>query len=618
MKKFLTPLTLMLIVGMVLTACNLGTSTAATDIQTLATPTLTLSQMVSIELVTQVDTAIPYNAVGQIMKFKYTVKMLRNDSVGIPANLIFAGAVPVCPAITTVGNLNDRLDPGEVIDCTFDYPLTQADLDRGSVSNVVTATAYTVNSNTVTTNVATVPSKMITLTKTANPATYSSAGQEITYTYTIKNSGSTPLGPGQFTVADTAINNNTAFNCGNVDATIAPGATITCTGKYLTTATDATAASIASNAVASGGGANPSQPAAVTVTKTAVSTGATVQHTVADGEWLWQIARCYGADPEATIAANKQLANPAQLKAGIVVTVPNIGSNGAVHAPANPCIKKHIVQSTDTWTSIAQLYGADPGLTQMANSNILTVGKEVRVPLYTQGLNIPLLGSATAVPATSGLLLTVTASKTTYSQAGETITYTYLIKNNGTTNLGPAQFTITDALISPTAFNCGASTTLSPGATTTCNANYVITQNDMGKDSILNSAIAGAVGIPNSPAAGQKLTRAAASILLTVVANPTTYNAAGQVITFNYTITNTGTLNIGPTQFVITDILVNPAAFNCGAANVTIAPTQTVTCSATYTTTENDLTKASFLNSATASGVGAPTSQPAGQTITKQ
>ena len=124
MKKFLTPLTLMLIVGMVLTACNLGTSTAATDIQTLATPTLTLSQMVSIELVTQVDTAIPYNAVGQIMKFKYTVKMLRNDSVGIPANLIFAGAVPVCPAITTVGNLNDRLDPGEVIDCTFDYPLT--------------------------------------------------------------------------------------------------------------------------------------------------------------------------------------------------------------------------------------------------------------------------------------------------------------------------------------------------------------------------------------------------------------------------------------------------------------------------------------------------------------
>lgn len=618
MKKFLTPITLLLIVGLMLTSCTLGASSAATDLQTLATPTLTLSQTVSIELVTQVDTAIPYNTVGQVMKFKYIVKMLRNDSVDIPANLIFIGATPICPAITTVGNLNDRLDTGEIIECTFDYPLTQADLDKGSVSNIVTATAYTVNSNTVTSNIPTVPSKMLTLTKTANPSTYSGAGQEITYTYTIKNSGSTPLGPGQFTVADTAINNNTPFNCGNADASIAVGATITCTGKYLTTANDASAASIASNAVASGGGANPSQPASVTVTKAAVSKGATVQHTVVDGEWLWQIARCYGADPDATIAANKQLANPAQLKAGMVVTVPNIGSNGEVHGPASPCIKKHLVQSSDTWTSIAQLYGADPGLTQMVNSNVLTVGKEVKVPLYTQGLNIPLSGSATAVPATSGLSLTVTASKTNYSQAGETITYTYLIKNNGTTNLGPAQFTITDALISPTAFNCGASTTLSPGASTTCNANYVITQNDMGKDSILNSAVAGAVGIPNSPAAGQKITRAFASILLTVAANPTTYNAAGQVITFNYTITNTGTINIGPTQFIITDTLINPAPFNCGAADATLAPSQTVTCSATYTTTDADLTKASLLNSATASGAGAPTSQPAGQTITKQ
>ncbi len=218
--------------ALVLTACNLGGDVTEVPAESQlpvvqTTPTLTLADKVAIELASQVDTSIQYNTVGQVVKFKFTIKMNRNDSADVPPNLTFTGATPVCPAINTIGDLNERFDTGESMDCSFDYPLTQADLDKASVSFPVTVNIYSVNSNTATATVATIPSKLLTLTKTADPASYYQIGQTIKFNYTIKNSGSSPLGPGQFTVTDSAVNNNTAFNCGDANASIASGASLT-------------------------------------------------------------------------------------------------------------------------------------------------------------------------------------------------------------------------------------------------------------------------------------------------------------------------------------------------------------------------------------------------------
>ena len=491
--------------------------------------------------------------------------MIRNDiTETIPANITISGITAVCPAINTVSNLNDRFDPGEVIECTGDYILTQADLDKGSVTNVAAANVYTVSSNPVTTTVPTVSTKAITITKTANVTTYQQTGQQITFTYTIKNSGVSQLGPAQFTVTDSGINNNTPFNCGNADATLASGATLSCNATYTVTAADMNAASISTNATASGGGANPSQPVSFTLTKgtppTAVAGGTSRQHQVLEGEWLWQIARCYGADPAKTVAANPQLSNPAELKAGMTITVPNVGSVGTVHAPPEPCVKKHVVQSGDTWTSIAQKYGADPGLTQLVNANTMSIGEEVKVPLYTVGLNLPLTTTNTS---TSALALMVTPNTTTYSQAGQVIAFNYVIKNNGTTTLGPTQFTITDNFLNPTTFNCGpANTTLSTGATTTCTANYTVSQLDMGAVNVQFSTTAAGAGVPTSPAVATTISKGVSLLTFSVTANPTTYNQAGQIINFSYTIKNSGTTSLGPAQFTVTDNFLNPATVN--------------------------------------------------------
>lgn len=628
MKKLVYAFILSAILAAILISCSFpgGSEGGESNLPVVqATTTMTITEMVNIELTVQYDNTIVYNAVGQPVKFKFIVKMNRNDSVGIPANLTITGATATCPPITQVGNLNDRLDAGEAIECTADYAITQADLDKGSIMNTAVASAYTVNSNQVITTVPAVPARAITLTKAADPASYYQAGQTIKFNYTIKNSGSSALGPAQFTVADSGINNNTAFNCGNADATLAPGATLSCSANYTVTATDAAATSISTNATAAGGGANPSQTATAVVTKTTapvIASGTTVQHTVLKGEWLWQIARCYGADPAKTVSANPQLSDPAQLKAGMVVNVPNIGSNGSVHAPPQPCVTLHIVQSGDTWSSIASKYGADAGFTQYVNSNTLTVGKEVKVPQYTAGMNYPIANATTTstptTPSSTALGLTVSAAPNTYSQAGQVVTYTYVIKNNGATTLGPAQFTVTDVLISATAFNCGASATLAPGTTTTCTASYTISQPDMSAVSISNSATASGGGAPTSAAASTTINKSVTLLTLTVSASPTTYSQAGQAITYTYVIKNSGTVALGPAPFIVNDPLASPAPINCGTATTNLAPGATTTCTATYTITAEDMGAASISNSATATGGGAPASQPASVTITRQ
>jgi uncharacterized repeat protein (TIGR01451 family) len=215
-------------------------------------------------------------------------------------------------------------------------------------------------------------------------------------------------------------------------------------------------------------------------------------------------------------------------------------------------------------------------------------------------------------------LLTTTANPVTYEQVGQGITFTYQIQNSGNVTLGPAQFTISDSLISATPFNCGPlNTSLAPNATVTCNAAYAVKQNDMTVVSITNIATASGGGANPSASASATVNRTTRSLAVTTTSNPTTYEQAGQVITFNYVITNNGTASLGPAQFTVSDSLISATPLNCGNANTTLAPTTTITCQATYTTTQNDLSAVSITNIATASGGGAGPSPTASATVNK-
>ncbi len=105
--------------------------------------------------------------------------------------------------------------------------------------------------------------------------------------------------------------------------------------------------------------------------------GSTVQHTVSVGEWLLQIARCYGTSATAIRSANN-LGNPNYLTPGSPLTVPDVGTAGPIIGP--PCVFLHVAAEGETWESIAFTYETTPAILQRANPGPLAVGRELFVP----------------------------------------------------------------------------------------------------------------------------------------------------------------------------------------------------------------------------------------------
>ena len=141
-----------------------------------------------------VKTASPstYSTVGQSISYSYLVTNSGNVSLAGPVTVTDDKATVSCPAVSTVGNLDANLDPGESITCTASYTITQADLNSGSVTNVATAHAGGIDSNQDTETVTAVQTKTLSLVKSATPSTYSTVGQSISYSYLVTNTGNVP------------------------------------------------------------------------------------------------------------------------------------------------------------------------------------------------------------------------------------------------------------------------------------------------------------------------------------------------------------------------------------------------------------------------------------------
>jgi ELWxxDGT repeat protein len=385
--------------------------------------------------------AATYDTVGQVVSYAYVVTNTGTAPLTGPVTIADDKMTVLCPELTTIGNQNGNLDGAESITCAAGYTITQADINAGSVTNTATASVGGLNSNTVSTTIRVEENRVLTLSVSASPTTYSAAGQNITYSYTITNTGAQTLGPAQFIVRDDRIPN--PINCGDATTTLATNQTVMCTAIYSITTADAAVSQITNTASASGAGAGTIQPASVTITNTNVvspgttpsssyARGSTVQHNVVDGEWLLQISRCYGADFTAVRNANPQIIDPHWIYPANRVTVPNVGSVGTIWGP--PCIKFYTVVAGDTWQSIANAHNADIEVLMEANRTVtLAAGQVVKVPLNSRqsGTTIP---PPTATPVREPIRLNFPAGSPTVIQSGtigtpDTIRYVF----NGTT-----------------------------------------------------------------------------------------------------------------------------------------------------------------------------------------
>ena len=123
---------------------------------------------------------------------------------------------------------------------------------------------------------------------------------------------------------------------------------------------------------------------------------------------------------------------------------------------------------------------------------------------------------------------------------------------------------------------------------------------DVSGGSISNTGTA--VGTPTGGAnvsATSSVTIPYSHITLAKSANPTSFTAAGQTITYSYLVTDTGTTTVNALS--VTDPMPGLSAINCGGTT-SLAPLASVTCTATYTTTAGDVSNGSIANTGTATG----------------
>jgi hypothetical protein len=230
----------------------LGTTDAA------VTPTLhdvtSCYDVVSPSDVSLVKHASPpsYDTPGQQISYTYDVT---NNGASVLAGPVSVAddkeAAVDCPALSTIGNLDGNLDPGETLQCSATHTVVQADIDAGSITNLATATVDSVDSNQDSETVTAVQNNSVTLVKGASPTTYGTPGQLIAYTYAVTNTGNTVLA-GPVTVEDDkeTVVCPALTSTGNNDGNLDPGETLQCGVSHTVIQADIDAGSITNLATA--------------------------------------------------------------------------------------------------------------------------------------------------------------------------------------------------------------------------------------------------------------------------------------------------------------------------------------------------------------------------------
>ena len=211
-------------------------------------------------------------------------------------------------------------------------------------------------------------------------------------------------------------------------------------------------------------------------------------------------------------------------------------------------------------------------------------------------------------PAAPALSLVKSARPAVVRAAGTLVTYTYLVTNTGNVTLhnvsvDETAFTGTGTL-SPIR---GGATTLAPGASTTFTATYRATQADVNAGKFDNTAVAAGTppsgpAVDSRPAMAEDTSPARPALHLAKKASPTVVRAAGALVTYTFTVTNTG--NVTLHGIAIRDVAFSGTGrrptISGGAA--ALAPRASTTFRATYRVTAADLKAGQITNTALASG----------------
>jgi hypothetical protein len=523
-------------------------------------------------------TAAPttYDHVGQTITYTYTVtnpKFFTLRDVHVTDDRI--GHNIACTPAT--------LATGDTATCSAGYAITQADLDAGHVTNTARATGLTPNHDTVLgdpahATVTARPLPAIHLVKSASPATYAAPGEIISYTYTVTNTGNV-------TLHRIALTDNRLGPVTCALTTLGPGRSMTCSAARVTTQADVDAGRIANTADVTG---HP--PTGPPVTGTADATVVAIHR---PGIALVKAASpAEYAEPGETISYTYAVTNTGNVTLhAIALTDSRLGAVTCPESALAPgqsmtCTAEHVTTRADV----------DAG--HIANTADVTAHPPTGPPVTDT--------DRVAVRAihAPGIQVAKSSSPGTFGAAGEAISYSYAVTNTGNVTL--RDIALTDNRLGM--ITC-PDTRLAPGQSMTCTADYVTTQADVDRGDIENAALVTGRPPAGPPVTGDDTEAVPAvhrpQIDLLKSAFPVEYGAAGEQITYTYTVTNSG--NVTLRDITLTDDRLGPVT----CLTTTLAPGQSTTCLGYHLTTQADVDAGQITNVAIVTG-----DPPAGPPVT--
>ena len=581
--------------GVTNTAIANGTPpTGAAIASSPSTASLVIARTSSITLDKRLTTAAPY-AVGQILAFEFLV-----TNTGTVTLTGVTVADPL-PGLSVVACLSSTLAPGASVVCNATYRVLQSDVDAGSVINTATATGTpppgvtgpTPALDTVVTPFTGLPS--LTLVKTGSPSSVTAAGQVITYSFVVRNTGTLTL-----TLVGLQDPMVGPITCPTT--TLAPGASTTCTKNYSVTQADIDRGQIVNTATASGQPPTPpgGSPPPITVSPPGSVTTPVI--------------------PSPALTIDKVLTTPAPHLVGTILDytflVTNTGNVTLTAVSVNDpriatvsCPPGSLAPSAST-TCVGSVTVTQADVDAGRIVNTATASGQPPAP-SGGGPTPPRVTSLpdsvqTALAAAPGITIDKRAATAAPYRAGMLVSYDFVVTNTGNVTLSGVA--ISDPLVGISAPSCPSST-LAPQAVMTCTSTYTITQADGDAGRVVNTATTS--GQPPTPAGGTvppRVVSAPDSVTLPIPPTPllavdksvTTAGpyAAGQTLAYAFLVTNAG--NVTLSTISVTDNKAGMSAVTCPVT--TLVPGGATTCTATYVVSAVDVDAGMILNTATASG----------------
>ena len=561
--------------GISLTATFVGTPVSGTAASAPATVTVTYTPAApSISLTPMSVTPSTYSFAGEKITVQYRVANTGGDNLtGLAVTDTYIPAL-TCDSPVIAWNSS--------VACTGTYTVRPIDVSGAYDLNfnpVASATSAYTGGKVTDFSLSFLSAKFVkvptySVTATTNRSDFSAAGQTITYSIAIKNTGNLNLGYGSFSGSG----HLTTLSCPQYGQTA--GETVTCTATYTTTAADVAAhvpiVETISITMKDGTVALPAQTATTSVPFLG-NPALTVSSVASPTSY---------ASAGQTINYSFLVTNTGNV-AVAALSLSDTKATG-ISCPLTTLAPGANTTCTGGYTTTASDASAGSTISNTVTATA-TVTAGVLAPATAQ--------SAVTFGSQPKLSATLTVSPNAITFVGETLNLSYAVENTGNT-------TMSGIVVSGTQPTCLVAT-LAPGQRTQCNATATVTLADIRAGywqitpAILAYTPAGIA--PNfdfslNLATKILLVSPAPALSMSMTQNAYTY-AAGGSITYSWNVSNTGNMQVD--NLKVTDTL--GTTITCPAS--TLPPVSQIVCTGTYTTTADDTTYGRTIsNAATVTG----------------